>query len=299
MAAVVQCEHSKSSSSLHTNTIALTLLSPSFFPFSLLLFTSSGHYDCIYDTREVRKDIIRSAPGIFEDNSIKRLRNIHRRRTVEEREERDMSSALSSTEEVEINRITLETAMIASRNEITSRDDDLQMCLAMSFDGHGHNASTSPYSSKDTAKSVDPPSNELSQVQDDIVRSIVAQSEREFLEKAIEDSVLESSFSTEKQSLSSSSPLASRHNQIVTSPHNEIGSTDKLVPGYGEMSLAQQMSDYSEQEALEMAMKRSMEGGNGNATPAHCQSTDFITPDYIDDEEAMLQAIINDSILNR
>merc|ERR1711916_66184 len=95
----------------------------------------------------------------------------------------------------------------------------------VSFDGH--NASTLPYPSRDTAKSVD--SNELLQVQDDIVRSIVAQSEREFLEKAIEDSVVESSSSAEKQSLPSSSPLASRHNQIMlsssplqTSPHNEI-----------------------------------------------------------------------------
>lgn len=219
-----------------------------------LSFYGGGHYDSISDPRGIPSgSLLLTAPGQYEDDSLKRMR------LMNERSVAGYSSAMCASDTEETERLSLEAALRVSRNDIQSKDDDLERCLSASLVEFNSNTPAN-FSSQI----------ELDLIQDELVRSIAAQSEREYIEEVLQNSV-----STVKD--------------IVPSA---CTGESKVDDNDDDLAHAIRLSNLSEQEAFERALRESIE----DSQPNYNHISDSFGLGYDDDDEAILQAIISESL---
>lgn len=233
-----------------------------------LSFYGGGHYDSLADPRASSSSSaeLRSAPGLFEAGSIKRLRNLSDRSTCGYRD------VLSSSDVEETDRQALEAAIRMSRNEIRANDFDLEQCLAQSIEDY-HRLNPLGSALQPVANLLEASeASEIALIQDELERSIAAQSEQEFLEKAIQES------------LSSQNTTG-----LVSGPVSSAAQTSSSTED-SEFDAALRLSALSAEEAFQLAMQRSVEYSSNSYIFSHQVCVE-------DDEDAILQAAINESLL--
>jgi hypothetical protein len=173
---------------------------------------------------------------------------------------------LTDAEETE--RLQMESTLRTSRNEIQSTDEDLQRCLV---------ASLLEFSESKSSESVLSPAADLDEVQEELLKSVAAQSEREFIESALEKSI----------PIPTESAMVMYERESLESKAQEVGDS---------VTRALELSNLTEEEAFELAMKMSRDC-TGYSENKDAENSNIMTSEYSDDEDAMLQAALNESLM--
>mmetsp|Transcript_3871 Transcript_3871/g.6041 ORF Transcript_3871/g.6041 Transcript_3871/m.6041 type:complete len:631 (-) Transcript_3871:59-1951(-) len=205
-----------------------------------LSYYGGGHYDSLVPLQGDRFSFERpGTPGHVEERAI--IRSLERNRLAEGGglEEAQRASDTEATE-----RAALEMAIEASRNDLANwGDKDLETCLRLSAQECG----SGTYENKDTEESAVAESQQL------LINSAVEQSEKEFIEQALENSLKNSStYDDTEAALLESARLASLADNQTPSGVSEDA----------DVQLAMELSQLSEEELLARAMKESL-GGSG------------------------------------
>lgn len=232
-----------------------------------LSFYGGGHYDSIADPRGLPAGtLLQTTPGQYEDGYISRMRHMKARNSSGFRD----AVAMSDSEETE--RLQIEAALRVSRNEIQNFEDDLQRSLAESLvDFSGRKLESSSPA-------------ELDSIQEDIVRSVVDESEREYIERAILSTLPSNNISENQSSVDSASTA-----MCCTSSS-----------GHNEVQRALELSALSDQEAFELALQISM----GSSSQMLCVGNNLSVAGGIGsvdpflDEDADLQAALSESLMH-
>eukprot|EP00604_Paraphysomonas_vestita_P003625 CAMPEP_0174818980 /NCGR_PEP_ID=MMETSP1107-20130205/1957_1 /TAXON_ID=36770 /ORGANISM="Paraphysomonas vestita, Strain GFlagA" /LENGTH=475 /DNA_ID=CAMNT_0016031685 /DNA_START=811 /DNA_END=2238 /DNA_ORIENTATION=+ len=147
-----------------------------------LSYYGGGHYDSLISTRENNTSSGRRSyptPGIMEDRAISRAKERVRLglNSHLHTEEAKRSTDIDATEIAE-----LELALEVSRNHLTEWEDDIDACLLLSTQETSMNGLDEFKDGSDL-----PP--QLLETQQQMLQTAVEQSEREYLEKALEESL--------------------------------------------------------------------------------------------------------------
>jgi OTU domain-containing protein 5 len=231
-----------------------------------LSFYGGGHYDSVADPHGLPDGpLLQSTPGQYEESCIRRMRYMKAQSSSGLRD----AVAMSDSEETE--RLQIEAALRVSRNDIQNFEDDLQRSLAESlveFSGRSIGISSPT---------------ELDSIQEDIVRSVAEESEREYIERAIVGTLPSNNSSGDQSSAVSASTAMYR---TPSSGDNEV-------------QRALELSALSEQEAFELALQMSMGSSSQMLRTGNDHSADRIgSVDPFFDDDADLQAALTESLMH-
>lgn len=242
-----------------------------------LSYYGGGHYDSVIDP-QFQVHLISRPPGLIEDAAISRLREHHTR----VRSLVSTSSSSSSTSAVDqafltsdleaADREALEITLQHSRNDLTWVAEDLETCLALSMDeaakqmnieipkGNESLTNLKEFSGQSLGGNASKISSDIIATQAEILNKVAFDSEREFIEKAIISSLSNEADITEaqlvEQALKDSSVGMVIPNAVIV---------DSLEQN--DMDLALNLSNLSEEEAFDLAMKQSIMAYERKETP--------------------------------
>jgi hypothetical protein len=236
-----------------------------------------------------------------------------------------LQEAKSLTDAEATERETLNLALQASRNDIASwGDDDLQHCLVaslseaaskgylgdmlnhneykmndLSYERHEGESKDFKSYKEDQKLTHD---DELISLQGDMIRSIAAQSEREYLEKAIADSIIVAQ-KNDWDSKNTESEILERIKAESLASVNKIND-DAIASANEEIKLALELSHMDADEVLALAIKQSINSSlspklqpDDNSYPENPESNipesdSAYNPElYYDDDEDIRKAI--------
>ena len=270
-----------------------------------LSYYGGGHYDSIIDAKH-SDQLLQSAPGEAETLALTRVtERVALASSSSPLEEATRESDFQATEQAALD---LAVQMSRSDNDRFDWQDDLETCLTMSLEEYSHKGrhtsgamdivndtrkrdetgtdSTSQcVSSGLDAVALRSPSKEsasLIAMQGDILRTVAAESEREFLERAMLSSITDETQSVEDQLLhqarlesiadadredemrqfsdSLTSNLIEPRTHSARNTYSRGGGSATLPSGAeipSEFDLILKLSELSEEEALQMALKES------------------------------------------
>jgi hypothetical protein len=201
--------------------------------------------------------------------------------------------ALTISDSEETERLQMEVALRASRNEIQNFDSDLQRSLIQSLveysDVVGSDASA-------VASAVD--------IEDDILRSVAEESEREYIERQIAYSIPDAEEVGDSRG---------HHNYALGTASLSSSCSAQARVCDEEVERALQLSALSEEDAFELALQMSMSTGpvgpssrgavNFNSSSASSSSSSAVQPPrdadpLLIDEDADLQAALTESLMS-
>ena len=264
-----------------------------------LSYYGGGHYDSIIDAKH-SDQLLLSVPGEAETLALTRVtERVALASSNSPLEEATRQSDRQATEEAAVD---LAVQMSRVDNERFDWQDDLETCLSMSLQDLHHrrgsgdfldgnaprtdNASTmngGDHSAENVTNAAAHPDSSLVSMQGDILRTVAAESEREFIDKALLSYLTDESQSMDDQFLQQarlesiaeaerSVGLDSLSSQIHTTSYatsassygNDIaqsavmtGSNNDALKGPGEWDCILKLSELSEDEALQMALRES------------------------------------------
>lgn len=276
-----------------------------------LSYYGGGHYDSIIDAKH-NDQLLQSAPGEAETLALTRVtERVALASSSSPLEEATRESDFQATEQAALD---LAVQMSRSDNDNFNWQDDLETCLTMSLEEYSHkgrhssgamdivtdtrkrdetgnNVTSHLVASGLDAVAQRSPSKEsasLIAMQGDILRTVAAESEREFLERAMLSSITDESQVVEDQllyqarlesiadadreddmrqfsdSLASTLVVPQMHNSSSSNVRNAYSSSSgNALPPSGaeipsEFDLILKLSELSEEEALQMALKESV-----------------------------------------
>lgn len=236
-----------------------------------LSYYGGGHYDSIVDDNFL-STIIRRRPGEVEDQALNMLKLRNSMPTQAETAATVMSEA--ENREREVINYTLEM----SRKNLCWAEEDLESILVMSLEEEAKRLGIpqSDLGTKDSAQ-------DIVATQQQILSHVTASSENDFIEKAILSSLADDSHTAEAQLIEQ----AQRESILEASS----AVTNDADP---ELAAVIELSKLSEEEALEMALKQSMD----HIVAAPSSSSEKVPPRnslpsaaYIDDDDMLTAAL--------
>lgn len=247
-------------------------------PVMRLSYYGGGHYDSIVD-RSHLTCTLRSRPGEYEERMIA----LSRRRCQQTTNRTINSNNVDSNVVDQVQRMTdieatnqaaLNLAIQESRRQqMNSEYDDLESCLALSLNSF-YQAEGKP-SSSSSSKVADFKGEDLKNLemnsqdealglQGEVLKSIQAESERDYLDhvilKSLADTNQSKSLNDEEEQLLQATLLSSAKEIEEKFIQESKNASDQ------EMELALKLSSLSEEEALELALKESINHSQSNSS---------------------------------
>lgn len=256
-----------------------------------LSYYGGGHYDSLFDDAH-RRALLRTAPGTVEQAAIARCGR--RRVAASAVADADILDLKARSDAEATERAALDMAIQISRHEHlgwASEDLDASLLLALEASttlsgkpsapsSANGNASTSGNARDDDGVMKTPPSAhaltgealsdaaaDLVAVQQDLIRTVTEQSEREYIEKAILASVL-----TDQRAFPSSSAATIDPSSSAVSL-SKAASRDEYVPAAVDAELVELDAKFTDEQLIEQAKLASIEETN--------RGTGGIDDDYV------------------
>lgn len=271
-------------------------------PVIRLSYYGGGHYDSVIDSQDNSRNILQSEPGELENEVITNL--------IESRRLSSIVEAKQESDRDATDRAALEICIQNSRNDnLGWADEDLETCLFMSLKCNNEDKDSKQIDYKSESKSIIDynnesksinneskfVSNDISLTQTSILQNATEESEREYIEKALISSLNNESKFSEEELLEQARLESLKYFQM-----SNYGDNDD------DIDIALKLSELSEEQALELAMKQSKSESksliinNYNDNKSNYVSDKNISDNELSEDalfQAALKASISDSSL--